>query len=552
MFNFFRKHRWILIVSMTLTVISFVFWNVGSRMNGDAGRASGNYGTIYGKKITALAYANAAADFKLFYFFHYGTWPEKSGRVSENDMEREVYLRLMLNLKAESLGIHVGDDAVVAAANQMLRTIGRDGQAVPLDAFVTQVLQPEGLVAADFERFVRHDLTIQQLVQSLGLSGELITPQEAAGVYEREHKEVAAQIVFFAATNYLSTVTAPPAAVAQFYTNYLAAYRLPDRVQVSYVAFGISNYLAQAKTELAKTNFDQQIDGIYAQYGAKAFPEAKTPAEAKDKIRETLIRQRALADAKVQANDFANAVFSQDPARAENLAAVAKQKGFAVQTTAPFASTYGPEEFSAPAEFTKSAFSLTTDEPFAGPIVAPEAVYVIALAKQLPSEIPPLADIRPRVIQDFEYQQAIAIAQRAGTNFAQTAATALANGKSFASAAVALGLAPQVLPPFSLSTQELPALEERAELNLVKQAAFTTPVGKASGLAKTADGGFVIYVQSQLPVDQATMNTELPQFTASLRRARENEAFSEWIFREQNRELLDTPLAQQAQLPQLK
>jgi hypothetical protein len=48
------------------------------------------------------------------------------------------------------------------------------------------------------------------------------------------------------------------------------------------------------------------------------------------------------------------------------------------------------------------------------------------------------------------------------------------------------------------------------------------------------------------------MNTELPQFTASLRRARENEAFSEWIFREQNRELLDTPLAQQAQLPQLK
>ena len=51
---------------------------------------------------------------------------------------------------------------------------------------------------------------------------------------QRENQEFSAQSVFFSPSNYLSAVTVTPDAVAQYYTNYLAAYRLPDRVQVSY------------------------------------------------------------------------------------------------------------------------------------------------------------------------------------------------------------------------------------------------------------------------------------------------------------------------------
>ena len=81
----------------------------------------------------------------------------------------------------------------------------------------------------------------------------------------------------------------------------------------------------------------------------------------------------------------------------ENLATVAKQKGLTVRLTAPFASAYGPEEFDAPPEFTKTAFELTPDEPLAGPVAGPDAVYIIALIKQLPSEIPAFDQIRARV-----------------------------------------------------------------------------------------------------------------------------------------------------------
>ena len=81
----------------------------------------------------------------------------------------------------------------------------------------------------------------------------------------------------------------------------------------------------------------------------------------------------------------------------------------------------------------------------------------------------------------------------------------------------------------------MPALGGQAELNQVKQAAFTTPVGHVSDFQETDDGGFVLFVQSQLPVDQAVMSAELPQFTESLRRCARNEAFNEWLQTEAGR-----------------
>jgi peptidyl-prolyl cis-trans isomerase D len=525
-----RKHsKWLWGITVPAMIISLFLFFLPSWRNGGGGTAGGDFGSVYGNKITQQQYVDAFNEFKLFYLFHYGTWPEKKSGVSETEMERETYVRLLLIQKASDLGVHVGLDTAASMADQMLRSLGRKGQNVTLDEFTKQVLQPEGLTVTDFENFVRHDAAIQQLVQSVGSSGMLVTPQEAAGIYQHEHQELDSQIVFFSAKDYVPAVTVTPQAVAEFYTNYLAEYRLPDRVQVSYVAFELSNFLAQSKAEWAKTNFNEQVDAVYLQYGAQGFPDAKTPDAAKAEIRDTLIRQHALADARAQANEFAGAVFSLEPARAENLATVAKQKGLTVQTTTPFAAETGPQEFAAPEAFTKTAFDLTPDEPFANPVVSSNGVYVIALARQLPSEIPPLASIRARVAQDFQMQQAVGLARAAGTNFVIKLKINMAVGKSFASACVAAGQQPEILPPFSISTRELPELDGRAELNQLKQAAFTTPVGKVSDFTETDDGGFILFVQSQLPVDQAVMDAELPKSTESLRRSREQEAFNVWL-----------------------
>jgi hypothetical protein len=542
-----RKHSgWLWFVIIAATVISFIYWGAGpSRMGGGGGGriASSDFGSIYGHKVTQQAFIDARNGFCLFYWFRSGEWPDKNQNFSESELDREIYIRLMLAQKANDLGIYVGNDEVVTVANEMLRSLGRNGQAVPLSEFEKQVLHPKGLTAEDFENFVRQYLVMEQLQQAIGMTGELITPQEAAAAYQRDHQELSAQIVFFSASNHLSSVTVTPAAVAQFYTNYLAEYRLPDRMQVSYVAFEVTNYLAQAKAEWARTNFDELVGAYFRQVGEN-YRNSKSPAEAKDKIREELIRDRAGNDARKDANDFANAVFNIDPAKPENLATVAQQKGLSVHVTAPFADESGPEEFTAPPGFTKAAFGLTPDEPFARPVAGPDAVYVLAFANRLPSEILPLDQIRERVTQEYQWREAILLARRAGTNFVRTL-TGMTADRGFASLCVAAGLQPQVLPAFSLSTPELSELGGHTDLNQLKQAVFTTPIGKTSDFAATSDGGFIVYVQSRLPIDQAKMNSELPQYITAFRRGRQNEVFSQWVNLEANRQLRTTPVFRQ-------
>ena len=93
------------------------------------------------------------------------------------------------------------------------------------------------------------------------------------------------------------------------------------------------------------------------------------------------------------------------------------------------------------------------------------------------------------------------------------------------------------------SVLEVPADAQKEEpCTLLKHAAFTTAPGKPASFTATGDGGFVLFVQSLLPVNLQKKNTELPQFTQQVRRGRSNEAFNRWLQAEANRELSNTPV----------
>ena len=541
-----RKHSALLWWSIIpITILSFVMFMGSGPGRSGGGAQTGGYGTIYGKPVTAADYQQAQNEFFILYWMRYGQWPDKDSRLDHAEFEKETYKRLMLNRKAAQLDIHVSEESLATAASEFLRSLSRNGETVPMQKFVEQVLAPERLGLTDLQNALRDDLVVGQMIQTLGLSGELVTPQEAGLLYDRENQEFSAQAVFFSASNYVAQATITPAAVAQFYTNNMAAYREPDRVQVSYVFYDVTNYLAQSKAEWEKTNFTEYVDSVYQEHQSE-FADAKTPDEAKAKIRELLIRNRALVNARELANEFATALFALEPVKPENFATLAKQKGLAIHTTAPFSETYGPEEISVPTAFTKAAFQLNADVPFAGPIIAADGIYIISLAQQLPSTIPALDQIRSRVTTDFKDQEVVALAQHAGTNYYYALTVQMAAGKTFAQAAVAAGQKPVVLPPFSLSTADMPELDGHATIVQLQRAAFNTPAGHISSFLPTSDGGFILFVQQLLPVDEAKKNAALPQFTAQIRRSRQGEAFNRWLQSEANRELTDTPLVKRA------
>lgn len=544
MLKFLRRHRWILILAMTITAITFVTFMGSGPGRNRSGGGEANLGQLYGHEVTQQEYNNAKNEFFLFYWFRNGEWPDRSPNFSANELEQEIYVNLMLDRKAQDLGIYISEDSIAASAAALLHQLDRNGQRVTLDAFEQQVLLPEGLTVDDFRRFARRNVMIRQLIDALGLPGALITPQQAQDLYEREHQEISAQAVFFSASNYLADVPVTPAVIGQFYTNYMAYYRLPERAQISYVEFNLSNYTAAVEQKIGKTNLDSQVSEIFRERGMDAVPGAKTEVEEREKIRDAVVRQEAAADARQAANDFATALFNQTPMSADNLTALAKKENLTVITPKPFGQEFGPEETPMPAAFTSAAFALTAEQPISEPITGPSGFFVIALDKRLPSEVQPLDQIHDRVVSDYQTALATQMAQRNGTNFAQQVSAQMAAGKTFAAASAAAGVQPETLTPFSLETEDLPELGSRADIQQIKQAAFTTPVGHASGFQETQDGGFVLFVEKKLPVSAAEMTAQLPDYMLQLRQARETETFNAWIEAEANREFKNVPAFQ--------
>ena len=549
-----RKHSaWLWYIIAGLTIISFVvFMGAGPGRNGRGGNGSDSFGTLYGHELTGEEVTQAERDFDIYFFLSNGEWPAKDRNVSETTIEQQIYLNLMFMAKAKSLGIAVPDDAVADAAAQILHSQGlleRLHASGPISAsqFVDGVLKKfdSNLTGADFEHAMRMRLITDQLQMSLGLSGALVTPQEASELYDRDHQEASTEAVFFSATNYLSQAKATPAEVGQFFTNNMAYYRVPDRLQVNYVFFNVTNYLAQATAAL--TNLTDLVEMNYKKFGQSAEFKSMTADQAKAKLHDLIIRDKAMSLAAPKAREFQNAVYAATPVKPENLATIAKQQGLAVQLSEPFAQGGSVPDFANAQKVEETAFTLTADSPFSDLIAGSDGIYMIGLANQLPSSIPTFTDISARVQNDYRTQKALALAYAAGTNFYFNAAVQAATGKSFASAAAAAGQTPVLLSPFSLSSSEVPEAGDRADIRELKNTAFTTPVGGISRFIPTTDGGFVMHVRSLSPGDASRKNAELPQFIQQMRRGRENEAFAIWVNTEAGREFRNIPALQKLQ-----
>jgi hypothetical protein len=553
MFGTIRRHqKWLWLVISTLTVISFLwYFSPTQRLNRGNGGGLVNYGSINGERITKDEFSAAWNDARLnMFFMSGGRWPDDS---RGSDLQAETYKWMLLLQKEEQLGIHINTTNVAQVAQQMIAQTLR-GRMDP-KVFETQVLIPARLDMSDFQRFCHNYLALQELIATVGMTGRLVTTNEITALYQRDYQQMATEAVFFSASNYLSQVTVLPDAISQFYSNQQANYRIPERVQVYYVEFPISNFIAQAESVL-KTNLTNIVAENMSRLGTNYTLYGKTPEEAKAKIQEEVIHQAAAKEARRKAAEFGSLLDTDNP-KPSDLTAAASTNGLVIKTTAPFDRQDGPEDLDLGPDatvFAKAAFSLSSDQPFAGPFVGQNSVYEIGYSKKIPSENPPLDKIRDRVVADYRFTQALTIAHQSGMAFSQTLSNGMAQGKSFDELCQAARLQPVTLPPLSLATQSLPEVEGRASLNQLKQAALGTLPGKASPFMWPSDmqsmqrlespGGFILHVKSKLPLDEAAMKADLPQFTARIRQRGLQDTFNLWFSKEAQKGLVDTPVFQ--------
>ncbi len=538
-----RRHsQWLWGIIITVVIVTFVIFfspNVGM----DRGSTTPSYGTIYGEPIKREDLAQAYADARLgFFFMSGGRWPtEQNAMMAGFNLDTEARRRLLLNHLVKQYGIDVGD-AVVAEQIKVMFADQKNGGGFNLqgyDDLLKRTFAPAGVKEDDFERFLKRELSQQQLAQMFSVSGKLITARAADGFYRRENEQALTEFVFLANSNNLPKVKLEEPALRTFHTNSLGAYRIPERVVVNYVYFPYTNYNAEAEKELtATTNLNALMESYYktnianyrdANRTAKPFDLVK--GEIRNEFRDDSARQIGLR----KAGEFANELFKLEN-KATSLDKLAKEKGLAVKVTEPFTQFEGPKFTNAPGNFGHAAFQLTAEEALGQMMPGSDGVYFIAFKNRVPAEDPPYEKVREKVVEDYKRFQAKQLTLDEGTKLAQAANEGLTKGKTFKDTAKALGQVALEVPPFSRNARSIEIVESRGlGVDEFRDQAFATATGKVGGFKPAADGGFVIYVRGFQPVAEALVAVELPKYVESLRDNRANYAFREWLGREVER-----------------
>jgi hypothetical protein len=493
---------------------------------GSGGYRSENLPVINGKRVSDSDFDQMQRQMRLRLL------NQKGLDINSAEVQSTILQYLFIESKCEQLGIVISDEAAGRLARRLLGSTS-------LQQFVDERLKSVQLDQADFANYCRFELASAQLRELAGLSGRLVVPAEAEALYRAQNQAVAASMVFFPLSNYLSQVSNAPGEVESFYTNELDHYVIPDRVVISYVKFDASNYLAAARMET--TNLDQNVEDYLKEAGTNLPEGASTPAEARVKIRDRILLNVSLQDAARAANALVEDL-DKAGAHGDAIDAAGKRLGLTVHTTAPFDKS-GPTNLTVPAAFVQAAFTLSDETPFSSIVPAEDGIYVLAFRQRIPSSTPAFKDVEAKVTADLRDDKAHQLALDAASAFDKTVEDQLNvnNGitlpKDFPTIAADNGMTLEPLPPLALTTTNLPkSLEERVGLSTLRSAALNTPIGTASKAVPAPGGAFVVYVEKAIPLDETKLKTDLPRVLENMRDARAYEAYQNWMNLEINRE----------------
>ena len=536
MFAHIRKHQqWLFILIISVVVVSFVIFFTPSVQYDNFGSSSSSdvMGSIDGRPVPRKEFVNAYQEVMLRFLMATGQWPDQTDTSRFGfDPEQETPSRLLLLDKAKQHGIQVSDEAVAkwivsafkdADTNEFRREL--------YDGMMTNGLAQRRMTEEDFQRFAKHQIEVSQLSSLVGMTGELVSPREAELLYREESLQANTQVLFFSSTNH-ANLGQDLAGLDAFYTNRMALYRNPVKRTINYIKFASTNYLAEAETKLATiTNITEMAELIYTDKGSNSFLEAGVVL-SKEKALETIKKDEltkiGLTVAKEKALEFARELFDIEPMKAESLIEMATAKGFTAEVSEPFTENQLIPNLGVQYQLTRQAFQLTEEEPFTTPFQALDGIYLVSLGSVIPSEIPPLDEIRGRVTVDFYQDQSLEGARQAARDFHATLTTQMAEGKTFEAVSDEAGHKRVQMPLFALNSQTQTG-DQRADISTLKNLAFGMEIGDVSQVSSTRDGAMILYVNSFVTVREEDLESELPDYIDTLRRTRRSEAFSEWL-----------------------
>jgi peptidyl-prolyl cis-trans isomerase D len=152
------------------------------------------------------------------------------------------------------------------------------------------------------------------------------------------------------------------------------------------------------------------------------------------------------------------------------------------------------------------------------PVKTPPGWVVLKSIEAIPAGVPPLAEIRDKVVAAVKRQKAEGVALERATKLAAQART-----QDLATAAKAAGAQTGETARFSRSK---PAERLPGDVQL---AALQSPAGQIAGPVKSPQGYYVVNVLERVPANMAELSSERDRLTRELLAQKQSQAWEAWV-----------------------
>jgi len=222
------------------------------------------------------------------------------------------------------------------------------------------------------------------------------------------------------------------------------------------------------------------------------------------------------------------------PVSKEDMQSLAATNGLTVVTTEPFDAQNPPPDLALAPKAVAFLFQLEIGDPTDQYQILPgtNGFYLVGLEKKYPSEDQPLESVRAKVTEDYRAEKAMELIKVAGANIESAVKNGLARGQSFEAICAAQGVKVETLTPFAAVTTSIPEMTDKQEFEYLVRIVYELPAGQSSPFAPTPSGGFLAYVKSRTPVEEAIVQRDIPTFLERFRKQRQDAAYQEWMMRE--------------------
>jgi len=457
------SRSWFITLAIGAIVVVFIFWGVGSYKSARSQEAAEVNGAVIAMTAFMRQYNELVKRYQ-----------ERTGGEATPEMIKKLQLKEMAlsQLVEEVLLLQAGTRLGLTVTDAELR---RQIQSYP---FFQQngnfdmkrydwVLSRSRLNRQEFEAQERQQILLRKVIQEV-TSFAKVSDAELQEVFRMANEAVDVNYLTVAPQKFLAKEHPADAAVARYYQEHEAEFRLPDRARVKYLLFRTQEYLNRVSlTPGAVQDYLREHQDEYTRprvIRARQILLALSPKATDAERQQAARKAQELASQARAGEDFAAL------AQAHSQDAASRERGGELGQV---------QRGQHPQEWDKVAFGLKAGT--MGLAITSKGVHLIRVEEIQETE--PLPDAARQVEQRLKEEQARQMARDA----AQQAREELSRG-SLAQAAQRLGVTPKETPLFALSG-DVPGLGVQAPFN---QAALRLKPQEISKVVELQDGFTVL------------------------------------------------------------